>query len=42
MWIDFILSSPALSARVGHAEIVREERKGKGPSDHVPVLVELG
>ena len=42
MRIDFILGSPALAARVSHAEIVREERKGKAPSDHAPVLVELG
>jgi hypothetical protein len=27
--------------RVTHAEIVGEERKGKAPSDHAPVLVEL-
>ena len=41
MRIDFILGSPALAERVTHAEIVREERKGKAPSDHAPVLVEL-
>ncbi len=41
MRIDFILGSPALARRVTHAEIVREERKGKSPSDHAPVLVEL-
>ena len=41
MRIDFILGSPALAERVVHAEIVREERKGKAPSDHAPVLVEL-
>jgi exodeoxyribonuclease III len=42
MRIDFILASPALADRVAHAEIVREERKGKAPSDHAPVLVDLG
>jgi exodeoxyribonuclease-3 len=42
MRIDFILGSPALAQRVSHAEILREERKGKSPSDHAPVLVELG
>jgi exodeoxyribonuclease-3 len=42
MRIDFILGSPAFADRVSHAEIVREERKGKGASDHAPVLVELG
>lgn len=41
MRIDFILGSPALADRVGHAEIVREERKGKAPSDHAPVVVNL-
>ena len=41
MRIDFILGSPALARRVTHAEIVREERKGKAPSDHAPVLVDL-
>jgi exodeoxyribonuclease III len=41
MRIDFILGSPALAHRVTHAEIVREERKGKAPSDHAPVMVEL-
>ena len=46
MRIDFILGSPALAARVTHAEIVRDERKpGKkgtpAPSDHAPVLVDV-
>lgn len=41
MRIDFILGSPALAQRVTQAEIVREERKGKAPSDHAPVVVEL-
>jgi exodeoxyribonuclease-3 len=41
MRIDFILGSPALARCVTHAEIVREERKGKAPSDHAPVTVEL-
>ncbi len=42
MRIDFILASPALAGRVTGAMIDREERKGKGPSDHAPVIVELG
>ena len=42
MRIDFVLASPALAARVTDAAIDREERKGKGASDHAPVLVELG
>jgi exodeoxyribonuclease-3 len=41
MRIDFVLASPALGARVTGAHIEREERKGKGASDHVPVVVEL-
>jgi exodeoxyribonuclease-3 len=41
MRIDFVLASPALAARVSGALIDREERKGKGASDHAPVLVEL-
>ncbi|HWH26569.1 MAG TPA: exodeoxyribonuclease III [Pseudolysinimonas sp.] len=41
MRIDFILGSPAFADGVVAAEIVREERKGDGPSDHVPVVVEL-
>jgi exodeoxyribonuclease III len=41
MRIDFTLCSPALVARVTGALIHREERKGKGASDHAPVIVEL-
>ena len=41
MRIDFVLGSPAFTARVTGASIDREERKGKGASDHAPVLVEL-
>ena len=42
MRIDFALASPALTARATGASIDREERKGKLPSDHAPVIVELG
>ena len=42
MRIDFTLASPALAARVAGASIDRDERKGKLPSDHAPVIVELG
>lgn len=42
MRIDFVLGSPALAARVSGATIDRQERKGKGASDHAPVVVELG
>ena len=41
MRIDFVLGSPAFAARVRHAEIDRDERKGKGASDHAPVIVDL-
>jgi exodeoxyribonuclease-3 len=41
MRIDFVLASPALAARVQGAAIDREERKGKGASDHAPVVVDL-
>ncbi|MCM6777394.1 exodeoxyribonuclease III [Nocardia sp. CDC159] len=41
MKIDFILASPALAARAKDAMVDREERKGKGASDHAPVVVEL-
>lgn len=41
MRIDFALTSPALAARVVGARIERNERKGKAPSDHVPVVLEL-
>ncbi len=41
MRIDFALASPALADRVTDASIDREERKGKGASDHAPVIVTL-
>jgi exodeoxyribonuclease-3 len=41
MRIDFMLASPALAGRVVDAQIVREERKGKAPSDHAPVLIDV-
>jgi exodeoxyribonuclease III len=41
MRIDFVLGSPALAGRVSGALIDREERKGKGASDHAPVIVDL-
>ncbi|GAA1741789.1 exodeoxyribonuclease III [Aeromicrobium alkaliterrae] len=41
MRIDFQLCSPALAARVSGAWIDREERKGKGASDHAPVVIDL-
>ncbi len=41
MRIDFVLASPRLASRVAGAAIDREERKGKGASDHAPVVVDL-
>lgn len=41
MRIDFALASAALARRVTGATIDRQERKGKGASDHAPVIVEL-
>lgn len=41
MRIDFVQASPALARAVTGATIERNERKGKGPSDHVPVIVEI-
>jgi exodeoxyribonuclease-3 len=41
MRIDFCLTSPALTDRVNGASIERVERKGEGPSDHVPVVIGL-
>ena len=41
MRLDFVLGSRALAARVTGAEIDRDERAGKGASDHAPVIVDL-
>jgi exodeoxyribonuclease-3 len=41
MRIDFVLASSALASRVTSASIDRQERKGKGASDHAPVVVDL-
>ena len=41
MRIDFVLGSRAFADLVTGAEIVRAERKGEAPSDHVPVVVEI-
>jgi exodeoxyribonuclease-3 len=41
MRIDFVLGSPAFASRVTGGRIDREERKGKGASDHAPVVVDL-
>jgi len=41
MRIDLILAAAPLAARVRAAWIDRLARKGKGPSDHAPVIVDL-
>ena len=41
MRIDFVLGSPSFAERVTGAFIEREERAGKGASDHAPVVVDL-
>jgi exodeoxyribonuclease-3 len=41
MRIDFILGTEAFAEKVKSASIERDERKGEGPSDHVPVVVEI-
>ncbi len=41
MRIDFAYTSPALTERVTEVTIDRNERKGKGASDHVPVILEI-
>lgn len=41
MRIDLTYASPALAAAVTGVTIERNERKGKGPSDHVPVVLEI-
>jgi len=41
MRIDLILATGSVAARVQAAWIDRQARKGKGPSDHAPVIVDL-
>ena len=41
MRIDFFWASPPLVLAANAARIEREERKGKGASDHVPVVVDF-
>ncbi|NNU27406.1 exodeoxyribonuclease III [Isoptericola sediminis] len=39
--IDFAYASPALRDRVTGVAVDRDERRGKGASDHVPVVLDL-
>jgi exodeoxyribonuclease-3 len=41
MRIDLVLATSAVADRVQAAWIDRQARKGKGPSDHAPVMVDL-
>ncbi|WP_037501129.1 exodeoxyribonuclease III [Solirubrobacter soli] len=41
MRIDLVLAGDAVAERVKAAWIDRKARKGKGPSDHAPVIVDL-
>jgi exodeoxyribonuclease-3 len=41
MRIDLVLASAPVAAAVKDAYIDREARKGKGPSDHAPVVVDV-
>jgi exodeoxyribonuclease-3 len=41
MRIDLVLASKAVATAVTDAYVDREARKGKGPSDHAPVVVDL-
>jgi exodeoxyribonuclease-3 len=41
MRIDLVLASEPVAGRVKAAWVDRQARKGKGPSDHAPVIVDL-
>ena len=41
MRIDLVLASDDVAERVKAAWVDRQARKGKGPSDHAPVIVDL-
>ena len=41
MRIDLVLLTAALASSVSDAYIDRDMRKGPGPSDHAPVVVDL-
>jgi len=41
MRIDLVLASASIDARVKAAWVDRQARKGRGPSDHAPVIVDL-
>jgi exodeoxyribonuclease-3 len=41
MRIDLVYATPSIAGAVEDAYVDREARKGKGPSDHAPVVVDL-
>ncbi len=41
MRIDLVYANAAMASSVSDAWVDREARKGKGPSDHAPVIVDL-
>ena len=41
MRIDLVYATPSVADRVTDAVVDREARKGKGPSDHAPIVVDL-
>ncbi|GGN66980.1 exodeoxyribonuclease III [Actinoplanes lobatus] len=41
MRIDLVYATADVTARVADAYVDREARKGKGPSDHAPIVVDL-
>ncbi|MBP1326786.1 exodeoxyribonuclease-3 [Leucobacter exalbidus] len=41
MRIDFIMAAPGFADAVTGASIHRDERRGDGPSDHVPVVADI-
>jgi exodeoxyribonuclease-3 len=41
MRIDLVLAAPAVADAVTDAYVDRNARKGTGPSDHAPIVVDL-
>jgi exodeoxyribonuclease-3 len=41
MRIDLVLATASLAANIKDAYVDRDARKGKGPSDHAPVVVDV-
>jgi exodeoxyribonuclease III len=41
MRIDLVLASAPVAGRVKAAWVDRQARKGSGPSDHAPVIIDL-